>query len=148
VHSCARVTPVDGPTRERNLLPFRQDETAARDPDAKVEEAKYLIFGTKKDRQEDRVTKAYNTPLIGGRDHRDHDARWRRARRRSPMSGNDGRLMVCPGSSQAIRFTVERPGDGPYARGTGYAHCAATDEVSRSTSRQGRRDLLVVTENG
>ena len=69
-----------------NLLPFRQDEQvqaviATRD----FKEAKYLALrDEERRRQEDRVPRVQHA-AEGGRDHRDQDARGRRARRRPAL---------------------------------------------------------------
>ena len=69
-----------------NLLPFRQDETVRAVVQTRdFGEAKYLVFGTKNGVIKKTELKAYNTLAQGRRDHRDQDARGRRARRRPPL---------------------------------------------------------------
>ena len=69
-----------------NLLPFRQGEAVrAVIQTRNFEEAKYLLFATKNgDRQEDGARRLQHL-AEGRRDHRDQDARGRRARRRPPL---------------------------------------------------------------
>ena len=72
-----------------NLLPFRQGETVrAVIQTRNFEEAKYLLFATKNGVVKKTVLGAYNTQSEGRRDHRDQDARRRRARRRSTQLGH------------------------------------------------------------
>ena len=74
-----------------NLLPFRQDEQVrAVIQTRSFEEAKYLVFATKKGVVKKTKLEAYNTPLRR-RDHRDQDARRRRARRSPPHDGQGRR---------------------------------------------------------
>ena len=69
-----------------NLLPFRQDETVRAVVQTRdFEEAKYLVFGTKNGVVKKTELAVVQHAAQGGRDHRDQDARGRRARRRPPL---------------------------------------------------------------
>ena len=69
-----------------NLLPFRQGETVrAVDPDAQLRGGEVPpVRDEERCRQEDRARRVQHAAQ-GGRDHRDQDARGRRARRRAPL---------------------------------------------------------------
>jgi DNA gyrase subunit A len=132
-----------------NLLPFRQDEyvravIATRD----FEEAKYLLFATKKGMVKKTDFAAYNTPLkadgiiaIGMRE--DDELVGVRL-----SDGSDDVLMVSRGG-QAIRFgekdvrAMGRP-----ASGVQGMRLRGDDEVIEVDIAKDDADLLVVTENG
>ena len=132
-----------------NLLPFRQDEyvravIATRD----FEEAKYLLFATRKGMVKKSEFAAYNTPLkadgiiaIGMRE--DDELVGVRL-----SHGTDDVLMVSRGG-QAIRFrqrdvrAMGRP-----ASGVQGMRLRGDDEVIEVDIAKDDADLLVVTENG
>jgi DNA gyrase subunit A len=132
-----------------NLLPFRQDETVraviqTRD----FEEAKYLLFATKKGVVKKTELGAYNTSLkadgIIAIKMREGDELV--GVRHS--SGDDDVLLVSRGG-QAIRFSERdvRP-MGRDASGVQGMRLRADDEVISVTIAADDADLLVVTENG
>ena len=97
-----------------NLLPLRQDELIrAVIATRNFEEAKYLVFATKKGIVKKTRFLEYNTPLKVGRDHRPQDARGRRADRRQALRRRgrhpDG---LAHGPGGAI-LGEGRPVDGP-----------------------------------
>jgi DNA gyrase subunit A len=132
-----------------NLLPFRQDETVrAVIQTRKFEEAKYLVFGTKKGVVKKTELKAYNTPLkadgIIAIKMRDGDELV--GVRHS--SGNDDVLMVSK-LGQAIRFNEQNArAMGRDASGVQGMRLRGDDEVISINIAQDDADLLVVTENG
>jgi DNA gyrase subunit A len=132
-----------------NLLPFRQDEyvravIATRD----FEEAKYLLFATKKGMVKKTEFAAYNTPLkadgiiaIGMRD--DDELVGVRL-----SHGLDDVLMVSRGG-QAIRFRQQDVRSmGRPASGVQGMRLRGDDEVIEVDIAKDDADLLVVTENG
>jgi len=132
-----------------NLLPFRQDEyvravIATRD----FEEAKYLLFATKKGMVKKTEFAAYNTPLkadgiiaIGMRD--DDELVGVRL-----SHGLDDVLMVSRGG-QAIRFRQQDVrAMGRPASGVQGMRLRGDDEVIEVDIAKDDADLLVVTENG
>jgi len=132
-----------------NLLPFRQDEyvravIATRD----FEEAKYLLFATKKGMVKKTEFAAYNTPLkadgiiaIGMRE--DDELVGVRL-----SHGLDDVLMVSRGG-QAIRFRQQDVrAMGRPASGVQGMRLRADDEVIEVDIAKDDADLLVVTENG
>jgi DNA gyrase subunit A len=132
-----------------NLLPFRQDEQVraviqTRD----FEEAKYLVFATKKGIVKKTELAAYNTPLkadgIIAIKMREGDELV--GVRHS--SGSDDLLMVSK-KGQAIRFheTDARP-MGRDTSGVAGMRLRAGDEVISINIAEDDSDLLVVTENG
>ena len=105
-----------------NLLPFRQGEAVrAVIQTRNFEEAKYLLFATKNGVVKKTELAAYNTLAEGRRDHRDQDARGRRARRRAAQLGRRRR----PDGLAA------RPGD-PLLRARRRARWAATPRACRA----------------
>jgi DNA gyrase subunit A len=132
-----------------NLLPFRQDEKVrAVIATRNFEEAKYLLFATKKGIVKKTEFEAYNTPLkadgiiaIGMRDD-DELVGVRHS------NGNDDVLMVSRGG-QAIRFHERdvRPMGRP-ASGVQGMRLRGGDEVIEVDIARDDADLLVVTENG
>ena len=97
-----------------NLLPFRQDEQVraviqTRD----FKEAEYLVFATKKGIVKKTKLDGVQHEPEGRRDHRDQDARGRRARRRAPLDGRrrhpDG-LAHGPGDPLLTRTDVRPMG--------------------------------------
>jgi DNA gyrase subunit A len=132
-----------------NLLPFRQDEyVRAVIATRNFEEAKYLLFATKKGIVKKTEFAAYNTPLkadgiiaIGMRD--DDELVGVRL-----TNGDDDVLMVSR-AGQAIRFheTDVRPMGRP-ASGVQGMRLRAGDEVIEVDVADPDADLLVVTANG
>jgi DNA gyrase subunit A len=132
-----------------NLLPFRQDEyVRAVIATRNYEEAKYLLFATKKGIVKKTEFATYNTPLkadgiiaIGMRD--DDELVGVRL-----TNGDDDVLMVSR-AGQAIRFheTDVRPMGRP-ASGVQGMRLRAGDEVIEVDIADPDADLLVVTENG
>jgi DNA gyrase subunit A len=132
-----------------NLLPFRQDETVRAVIQTRAfEEAKYLLFVTKKGVVKKTELAAYNTPLrsdgIIAIKMREGDELV--GVRHS--SGDDDVLLVSRGG-QAIRFAERdvRP-MGRDASGVQGMRLRADDEVISVTIAHDDADLLVVTENG
>jgi DNA gyrase subunit A len=132
-----------------NLLPFRQDETVraviqTRD----FEEAKYLLFATKKGVVKKTELAAYNTPLkadgIIAIKMREGDELI--GARHS--SGEDDVLMVSK-LGQAIRFSEKDVrAMGRDASGVQGMRLRGNDEVISVAIASDDADLLVVTENG
>jgi DNA gyrase subunit A len=132
-----------------NLLPFRQDERVqAVISTRNFEEAKYLLFATRKGIVKKTEFAAYNTPLkadgiiaIGLRD--DDELVGVRL-----TTGEDDVLMVSR-RGQAIRFREKdvRPMGRP-ASGVQGMRLRAGDEVIEVDVADPDADLLVVTENG
>ncbi len=132
-----------------NLLPFRQDEKVrAVIATRNFEEAKYLLFATKKGIVKKTEFAAYNTPLkadgiiaIGMRD--DDELVGVRL-----SDGEDDVLMVSRGG-QAIRFHEKdvRPMGRP-ASGVQGMRLRSGDEVIEVDIADPEADLLVITENG
>jgi DNA gyrase subunit A len=132
-----------------NLLPFRQDEyVRAVIATRSYEEAKYLLFATKKGIVKKTEFAAYNTPLkadgiiaIGMRD--DDELVGVRL-----TTGDDDVLMVSR-AGQAIRFheTDVRPMGRP-ASGVQGMRLRAGDEVIEVDVADPDAELLVVTANG
>ena len=132
-----------------NLLPFRQDEyVRAVIATRNFEEAKYLVFATRKGMVKKTEFAAYNTPLkadgiiaIGMRED-DQLVGVRLS------DGNEDVLMVSRGG-QAIRFrekdvrAMGRP-----ASGVQGMRLRGDDEVIEVDIAKDDADLLVVTENG
>ena len=132
-----------------NLLPFRQDETVRAVIQTRAfEEAKYLLFATKKGVVKKTELAAYNTNLkadgIIAIKMREGDELV--GVRHS--SGDDDVLMVSRGG-QAIRFT-ERDvrAMGRDASGVQGMRMRGDDEVISVAIAADDADLLVVTENG
>ena len=132
-----------------NLLPFRQDETVRAVIQTRAfEEAKYLLFATKKGVVKKTELAAYNTNLkadgIIAIKMREGDELV--GVRHS--SGDDDVLMVSRGG-QAIRFT-ERDvrAMGRDASGVQGMRLRGDDEVISVAIAADDADLLVVTENG
>ncbi len=132
-----------------NLLPFRQDEAVRAVIQTRAfEEARYLLFATKKGVVKKTELEAYNTPLradgIIAIKMRDGDELV--GVRHS--SGDDDVLLVSRGG-QAIRFSERdvRP-MGRDASGVQGMRLRADDEVISVTIAHDDADLLVVTENG
>ena len=132
-----------------NLLPFRQDETVrAVIQTRNFEEAKYLVFATKKGVVKKTELAAYNTPLkadgIIAIKMRDGDELV--GVRHS--TGDDDILMVSR-KGQAIRFheTDARP-MGRDTSGVAGMKLRSGDEVISINIAEDDADLLVVTENG
>ncbi|HEX6761424.1 MAG TPA: DNA gyrase subunit A [Gaiellaceae bacterium] len=132
-----------------NLLPFRQDETVRAVIQTRAfEEAKYLLFATKKGVVKKTELQAYNTPLrsdgIIAIKMREGDELI--GVRHS--SGDDDVLIVSRGG-QAIRF-AERDvrAMGRDASGVQGMRLRGEDEVISVTIAADDADLLVVTENG
>ena len=132
-----------------NLLPFRQGEQVrAVIATRNFEEAKYLLFATKKGVVKKTEFAAYNTPLradgiiaIGMRE--DDELIGVRL-----SDGEDDVLMVSRGG-QAIRFRGKdvRPMGRP-ASGVQGMRLRADDEVIEVDIAKDDADVLVVTENG
>jgi DNA gyrase subunit A len=132
-----------------NLLPFRQEEQVrAVIATRNFEEAKYLLFATKKGVVKKTEFKEYNTPLkadgiIAIKLREDDELVGVRL-----SDGNDDVLMVSRGG-QAIRFhekdvrAMGRP-----ASGVAGMRLRAGDEVIEVDIADVEADLLVVTENG
>jgi DNA gyrase subunit A len=132
-----------------NLLPFRQGETVRTVIQTRAfEEAKYLLFATKKGIVKKTELAAYNTPLradgIIAIRMRDGDELI--GARHS--SGDDDVLLVSRGG-QAIRFAEQdvRP-MGRDASGVQGMRLRGDDEVISVAIAADDADLLVVTENG
>ncbi|HST18426.1 MAG TPA: DNA gyrase subunit A [Gaiellaceae bacterium] len=132
-----------------NLLPFRQDETVRAVIQTRAfEEAKFLLFATKKGVVKKTELAAYNTPLradgIIAIKMREGDELI--GARHS--SGDDDVLLVSR-AGQAIRFAERdvRP-MGRDASGVQGMRLRADDEVISVTIAHDDADLLVVTENG
>jgi DNA gyrase subunit A len=135
----------------QNLLPFRQDEQVraviqTRD----FEEAKYLVFATKKGMVKKTELAAYNTPLkadgiiaIKMREDDDELVSVRHS------TGNDDVLMVSR-KGQAIRFSEEeaRPMGRDTAGVKGMGLRKGDEVISADVIGVNEGDLLVVTENG
>ncbi len=132
-----------------NLLPFRQDETVRTVIQTRsFEEAKYLLFATKKGVVKKTELAAYNTPLrsdgIIAIKMREGDELV--GVRHS--SGNDDVLMVSR-NGQAIRFAEKDVrAMGRDASGVQGMRLRGDDEVIAVTIAHDDADLLVVTENG
>src|SRR5256714_2195231 len=132
-----------------NLLPFRQDETVRAVVQTRdFNEAKYLVFGTKKGVVKKTELKAYNTSLkadgIIAIKMRDGDELV--GVRHS--SGDDDILMVSK-LGQAIRFNEKQVRSmGRDASGVQGMRLRSDDEVISINIAQDDADLLVVTENG
>jgi DNA gyrase subunit A len=132
-----------------NLLPFRQTETVRAVVQTRdFNEARYLVFGTKKGVVKKTELKAYNTPLkadgIIAIKMRDGDELV--GVRHS--SGDDDILMVSK-LGQAIRFNEkEARAMGRDASGVQGMRLRGDDEVISLNIAQDDADLLVVTENG
>jgi DNA gyrase subunit A len=132
-----------------NLLPFRQDEQVRAVVQTRdFEEAKYLVFATKKGIVKKTELAAYNTPLkadgIIAIKMRDDDELV--GVRHS--TGNDDILMISR-KGQAIRFkeTDARP-MGRDTSGVAGMKLRKDDEVISINIAEDDADLLVVTENG
>jgi DNA gyrase subunit A len=132
-----------------NLLPFRQEEQVrAVIQTRNFEEARYLVFATKKGIVKKTELRAYNTPLkadgIIAIKMRDGDelVGVRHA------SGDDDVLMVSR-KGQAIRFHEKdvRP-MGRDTSGVAGMRLRSDDEVISINIAEDDADLLVVTENG
>ena len=133
-----------------NLLPFRQGERVrAVIATRNYEEAQYLLFATKKRRRQEDGVPGLQHPAQGGRDHRDQDARGRRADRRAALRpGKTTCLMVSRGGSGDPLPREGRALDGPTGvRSAGDAP-PRRRRGDRGRHRQDDADLLVVTENG
>jgi DNA gyrase subunit A len=132
-----------------NLLPFRQDETVRAVIQTRAfEEAKYLLFATKKGVVKKTELAAYNTSLkadgIIAIKMRDGDELI--GARHS--SGADDVLMVSR-NGQAIRFSESNVrAMGRDASGVQGMRLRSDDEVISVTIATDDADLLVVTENG
>jgi DNA gyrase subunit A len=132
-----------------NLLPFRQDETVRAVIQTRAfEEAKYLLFATKKGVVKKTELSAYNTSLkadgIIAIKMRDGDELI--GVRHS--SGADDVLMVSR-AGQAIRFAEKDVrAMGRDASGVQGMRLRGDDEVISVTIATDDADLLVVTENG
>jgi DNA gyrase subunit A len=132
-----------------NLLPFRQDETVRAVIQTRAfEEAKYLLFATKKGVVKKTELSAYNTSLkadgIIAIKMRDGDELI--GVRHS--SGDDDVLMVSR-AGQAIRFAEKDVrAMGRDASGVQGMRLRGDDEVISVTIATDDADLLVVTENG
>src|SRR6476646_3299208 len=132
-----------------NLLPFRQDESVrAVIQTRSFEEAKYLLFATKKGVVKKTDLAAYNTPLkadgIIAIKMRDGDELV--AVRHS--TGDDDVLMVSR-KGQAIRFSEKDVrAMGRDASGVQGMRLRGDDEVISVAIAADDADLLVVTENG
>ncbi len=132
-----------------NLLPFRQDETVRAVIQTRAfEEAKYLLFATKKGVVKKTELAAYNTSLkadgIIAIKMRDGDELI--GARHS--SGDDDILMVSR-QGQAIRFSEKNVrAMGRDASGVQGMRLRGDDEVISVTIATDDADLLVVTENG
>ena len=132
-----------------NLLPFRQDEhVQAVIATRNFEEAKYLVFATRKGMVKKTEFAAYNTPLkadgiiaIGMRE--DDELVGVRL-----SDGNEDVLMVSRGG-QAIRFREQDVrAMGRPASGVQGMRLRGDDEVIEVDIAKDDADLLVVTENG
>ena len=114
-----------------NLLPFRQDEKVrAVIQTRNFEEAEYLLFATKKGVVKKTEARRLQHDAQGRRDHRDQDARGRRADRRAALDGPRRRadgLAQGPGDPLLREGRARRWAATPRAcRGCG---CARDDEV-------------------
>jgi DNA gyrase subunit A len=132
-----------------NLLPFRQDEQVrAVIATRNFEEARYLLFATKRGVVKKSEFKEYNTPLkadgiiaIGMRD--DDELVGVRL-----STGGDDVLMVSRGG-QAIRFREQDVRSmGRPASGVQGMRLRGDDEVIEVDIARDDADLLVVTKNG
>jgi len=132
-----------------NLLPFRQDESVRAVIQTRAfEEAKYLVFATKKGVVKKTELAAYNTPLradgIIAIKMREGDELI--GVRHS--TGQSDVLMVSR-NGQAIRFNEKNVrGMGRDASGVQGMRLRGDDEVISVTIATDDADLLVVTENG
>jgi DNA gyrase subunit A len=132
-----------------NLLPFRQDEQVrAVIQTRNFEEARYLVFATKKGIVKKTELRAYNTPLradgIIAIKLREGDELV--GVRHS--TGDDDVLMVSR-QGQAIRFAeTDVRAMGRDASGVQGMRLRGDDEVISVNIAQDDADLLVVTENG
>ena len=132
-----------------NLLPFTQTERVrAVIATRNYEEAKYLVFGTKKGIVKKTEFKAYNTPLkadgiiaIGMRE--DDELIGVR------LSTGSADLLMVSRLGQAVRFNEKdvRPMGRP-ASGVAGMRLRAGDEVIALDIAEDDTELLVVTENG
>ena len=132
-----------------NLLPFRQDEyVQAVIATRNFEEAKYLVFATRKGMVKRTEFAAYNTPLkadgiIAIKLREDDELVGVRL-----ADGDDDVLMVSRGG-QAIRFhEKEVRAMGRRASGVQGMRLRGDDEVIEVDIADDDADLLVVTENG
>src|SRR4051794_17640119 len=132
-----------------NLLPFRQDEQVRAVVQTRnFDEAKYLVFATKKGIVKKTELAAYNTPLkadgIIAIKMRGEDELI--GVRHS--TGDDDILMVSKGG-QAIRFhEKDVRAMGRDASGVQGMRLRADDEVISINVAEDAADLLVITENG
>src|SRR4051795_4798791 len=133
----------------QNLLPFRQGEQVRAVVQTRsFEEAKYLVFATKKGVVKKTQLAAYNTPLradgiIAIKMREDDELVSVRH-----SSGNDDVLMVSK-KGQAIRFhETDVRGMGRDASGVQGMRLRAGDEVIAVNVAHDDADVLVVTENG
>ncbi len=124
-----------------NLLPFRQDESvraviATRD----YKEAKYLVFATKKGVIKKTEFLDVQHAAEGRRDHRDQDARGRRARRRPPLRRRrrhpDGLARAARRSASTSRDVRSMGRDASGVRGM---NLRARRRGDRGRHRRGRR---------
>jgi DNA gyrase subunit A len=132
-----------------NLLPFRQDESVRAVVQTRAfEEAKYLVFATKKGVVKKTELAAYNTPLradgIIAIKMREGDEL---IGVRHATGSND--VLMVSRNGQAIRFNERdvRP-MGRDASGVQGMRLREDDEVISVTIATDDADLLVVTENG
>ena len=132
-----------------NLLPFRQGEAVrAVIQTRNFAEAKYLLFATKNGVVKKTRARRVQHVAEGRRDHRDQDARRRRAVGVRHSSGDDDVLMVSR-LGQAIRFSEQDVrAMGRDASGVQGMRLRGDDEVISVAIAADDSDLLVVTENG
>jgi DNA gyrase subunit A len=132
-----------------NLLPLRQDELIrAVIATRNFEEAKYLVFATKKGIVKKTEFREYNTPLkadgiIALRMREDDELIGVR------LSDGDDDILMVSRLGQAVRFSEKdvRPMGRP-ASGVAGMKLRAGDEVIEVDIAADDADLLVVTENG
>ena len=133
-----------------NLLPFRQDETVRAVVQTRNFERGEVprLRDEERRRQEDRA-RGVQHAAQGRRDHRDQDARRRRARRRPPLVRQrrhphgleEGPGDPLPRDRRAARWGATR-------RASQGMKLRAGDEVISINIAEDDADLLVVTENG
>ena len=133
-----------------NLLPFRQGEQVrAVIQTRNFEEAEYLLFATKNGVVKKTEARRVQHAAQGRRDHRDQDARGRRARRRAALLGRRRRAdgLAARARRSASPSTTCAP-MGRDASGVQGMRLRADDEVIAVAIATDDSDLLVVTENG
>ena len=133
-----------------NLLPFRQDEQVraviqTRD----FERGRVPALRDEERRGQEDEARRVQHAAQGRRDHRDQDARGRRARRACATARRGDDVLLVSRKGQAIRFNEkDARAMGRATEGVRGMRCAASDEVIAAEIAADDSDLLVVTENG